>query len=293
MAEALLPFISDKHLALLSPVVVYWAYSFVFYVLDEWHPQWLEAYRIHTPEELATRNRVSKAAVARDVLIQHGIQTVIGMAVLGNDAERPSTSYIYSLARLFTAFVLLDTWQYCWHRYMHVNKYLYRTLHSRHHRLYVPYAFGALYNHPIEGLIMDTLGSGLAHMVCGLSTREAIVFFCLSTAKTVDDHCGYVLPWDPLQFIFHNNAKYHDIHHQSFGFTKNYSQPYFVVWDRWCGTMYEPPSESVQNDVVRPSNDHGAIAVKSTTTPLTKKTVDEKTVRSRLASAAPVVIRDS
>lgn len=48
------------------------------------------------------------------------------------------------------------------------------------------------------------------------------------TGAAVDDHCGYVFPWDPLQFFFNNNAQYHDIHHQSYGFTKNFSQPFFT-----------------------------------------------------------------
>lgn len=97
---------------------------------------------------------------------------------------------------------------------MHNNTYLYKTLHSVHHRLYVPYAFGALYNHPLEGFLLDTLGAGLAEYVAGMTTREAMLLFTISTMKTVDDHCGYKLPFDPLQIIFANNADYHDIHHQ-------------------------------------------------------------------------------
>ena len=91
------------------------------------------------------------------------------------------------------------------------------TFHSRHHRLYVPYAFGALYNHPFEGFLLDTLGAGIAFKLTGMSTRQAMWFFTGSTLKTVDDHSGYALPWDPLQFITSNNAAYHDIHHQSWG----------------------------------------------------------------------------
>jgi len=46
-------------------------------------------------------------------------------------------------------------------------------------------------------------------------------FFTGSTIKTVDDHCGYALPFDPLQLITSNNAGYHDIHHQSWGIKVN------------------------------------------------------------------------
>jgi len=108
----------------------------------------------------------------------------------------------------------MDTWQYFLHRLFHVNKYLYRTFHSVHHRLYVPYAFGALYNHWFEGLVLDTLGAAVAHSLSLMSVRQAILLFTFSTLKTVDDHCGYALPFDPFQFMFGNNAPYHDIHHQ-------------------------------------------------------------------------------
>lgn len=97
---------------------------------------------------------------------------------------------------------------------MHVNKFLYKRFHSWHHRLYVPYAFGSLYNHPVEGFVLDSLGAVLAETFTFMSTRQAMLLFTFSTLKTVDDHCGYNLPWDPLQMLTGNNADYHDIHHQ-------------------------------------------------------------------------------
>lgn len=98
------------------------------------------------------------------------------------------------------------------HRTAHQVTYLYRTIHSWHHRLYVPYAFGALYNHPFEGFALDTCGSVLAHELVGFTTRQALLFFIVSTMKTVDDHCGFAFPWDPFQHVTGNNADYHDIH---------------------------------------------------------------------------------
>ena len=97
---------------------------------------------------------------------------------------------------------------------MHMNTFLYKTFHSVHHRLYVPYAYGALYNHPLEGFLLDSVGAGLAEAIACMTTREAILLFVVSTLKTVDDHCGYSFPWDPLQMMSSNNADYHDIHHQ-------------------------------------------------------------------------------
>jgi len=137
------------------------------------------------------------------------------------------------------AIIWVDTWQYFMHRAMHMNRFLYNWLHSRHHRLYVPFAYGALYNHPGEGFFMDILGAGLGYMVTGMTVRQGMVFFTCSTIKTVDDHCGYALPWDPLQHLTSNNAAYHDIHHQTWGIKTNFSQPFFTFWDRFLGTTWQ------------------------------------------------------
>lgn len=136
------------------------------------------------------------------------------------------------------AILIVDTWQYFLHRAMHMNKFLYTTLHSRHHRLYVPYAFGALYNHPLEGFLLDTLGTGFAYLVTGMTVRQGMWFFTCTTIKTIDDHCGYAFPWDPLQQITSNNAAYHDVHHQSWGIKTNFSQPFFTFWDRVLDTAW-------------------------------------------------------
>jgi sphinganine C4-monooxygenase len=136
-------------------------------------------------------------------------QFLTAMYVSSYGVYSACTMYSQSLSVRF----FIDTWQYFLHRLMHTNKFLYRQFHSWHHRLYVPYAFGSLYNHPVEGFVLDTLGAALAEMLTGMSTRQATMLFTFSTLKTVDDHCGYNLPFDPLQ-LFGNNADYHDIHHQ-------------------------------------------------------------------------------
>lgn len=137
--------------------------------------------------------------------------------------------------------MVLDTWQYFMHRYMHHNKFLYRHIHSQHHRLVVPYAFGALYNHPVEGLLLDTIGGALSFLLSGMSPRTSIFFFSFATLKTVDDHCGLWLPGNLFHLFFRNNSAYHDIHHQLYGNKYNFSQPFFVMWDRILGT-YMPYS---------------------------------------------------
>ena len=173
------------------------------------------------------------------------IITVNGHAVLAPAfapwemvAAKAIYHFVIPALQFFLGIFIVDTWQYFWHRGMHMNKWLYTAFHSRHHRLYVPYAYGALYNHPVEGFLLDTLGAGVAYLITGMTTRQTMWFFSICTIKTVDDHCGYALPFDPLQHLTGNNASYHDIHHQSWGIKTNFSQPFFTFWDHALGTVW-------------------------------------------------------
>ncbi|KAF5383582.1 hypothetical protein D9615_003703 [Tricholomella constricta] len=264
--------IPDHHLALAGPIVAYWSLSLFFHFLDISGWKWLDKYRIHDSAEVQSRNRATRSEVVWAVLLQQVIQTILGLFWLSDEMKVANHSgqlqaiaarlqplvewavdeqnaghvlsdlvyYVYWWAipscQFLCAMFIIDTWQYFLHRLMHVNKYLYKKFHSVHHRLYVPYAFGSLYNHPVEGFLLDSLGAALAELLTGMSTRQATLLFIFSTFKTVDDHCGYSLPFDPLQLITGNNADYHDIHHQTIGIKSNFSQPFFIHWDSLLGT---------------------------------------------------------
>ena len=269
--------ISDKSLSLISPVIAYWVVSLFFHFLD--NVESLDKYRIHPPEELTKKNKVTVSQVVWAVLVQQVVQTILGIITLDDIDEtmtindhkyamikqsgyvtlffkillgpqltkdilgsygKSITHWVYwwgipALQFLWACFVM-DTHQYFLHRLFHINKFLYRHIHSVHHRLYVPYAFGALYNHPIEGFLLDSCGALLAHTVSFMTTRQAIVMFTFSTYKTCYDHAGAQYPFDPFKYIFTNTSDYHDIHHQHFGLKYNFSQPFFVHWDDIFGT---------------------------------------------------------
>jgi len=74
---------------------------------------------------------------------------------------------VQGAARWMVGMLVFDAWQYCIHRAMHESKWLYNSFHSVHHRLLIPYAWGALYNHPVEAFLLDTLGSLVTILVPG------------------------------------------------------------------------------------------------------------------------------
>ncbi|XP_004228378.1 sphinganine C4-monooxygenase 1 [Solanum lycopersicum] len=228
--------VSDELLGTILPIVVYWVYSGLYCLLGG-----MENYRLHTKKDEDEKNLVTKKEVVKGVLLQQVVQSVVAtvlFAVTGNDGDSDGNQhgFLVLVRQLFLAMVILDTWQYFMHRYMHQNKFLYKHIHSQHHRLVVPYAFGALYNHPLEGLLLDTIGGALAFLFSGMSPRASIFFFSFATIKTVDDHCGLWLPGNLFHIVFKNNSAYHDIHHQLYGSKYNFSQPFFVTWDRILGT---------------------------------------------------------
>ncbi|KAG7660391.1 SUR2 [[Candida] subhashii] len=272
--QSLIPGIPDGILALIAPIVAYWSYATFFHILDIY--ELAEKYRIHPSEEEESRNKVTLHEVVRDVIFQHIIQTIVGYIVYCIDPINSTGDEFYkmwslkqkygflpdimvyycymygiSILKVVVAICIIDSWQYWLHRIMHVNKTLYKRFHSRHHRLYVPYAYGALYNDPVEGFLLDTLGTGIAGLITGLSHRESIFLYTFATLKTVDDHCGYRLPFDIFQIIFPNNSVYHDIHHQIWGIKNNFSQPFFTIWDTVNNTQYKFVNEykELQNHI--------------------------------------------
>ena len=90
-------------------------------------------------------------------------------------------------------------------------------MHVQHHRLYVSYAYGAVYASWLETIFQDVLSFVMAGEIAQLSARQSMIFGSLATIKTISDHCGYAFPWDPFRLVNDNGAVFHDLHHQSWG----------------------------------------------------------------------------
>ncbi|XP_041014686.1 sphinganine C4-monooxygenase 1-like [Juglans microcarpa x Juglans regia] len=250
--------ISDELLGTFVPIVVYWVYSGIYVLLGSF-----ENYRLHSKKDEYEKNLVSKGTVVKGVLLQQIVQAIVAILLFTVTQDEGAVdgprSSLFVLARQFiTAMLVLDTWQYFMHRYMHHNKFLYKHIHSQHHRLVVPYAFGALYNHPLEGLLLDTIGGALSFLLSGMSPRASIFFFSFATIKTVDDHCGLWLPGNLFHTFFQNNTAYHDVHHQLYGNKYNFSQPFFIMWDRILGTYmpYSLEKRAAGGFEARPTRDY-------------------------------------
>ncbi|KAI3894415.1 hypothetical protein MKX03_016921 [Papaver bracteatum] len=233
-------YLSDETMSIISPVVVYWLYSGFYHILPP-----LDHYRLHTRKENAAKNVVPIPTVIKAVLLQQLIQTTLSYllfwvsnSMLSSSEVVVQTSFPIQLLQFIVAMLVTDAWQYFGHRYMHQNKFLYQHIHSLHHRVVVPYAFGTFYNHPLDGLLLDTFGGIASMLISGMTARTSVFFFSFTIIKAIDDHSGLWLPqYNLFQLIFPCNTAYHDIHHYGVrGIKYNYSVPFFTFWDKLYGT---------------------------------------------------------
>ncbi|OMO54811.1 Fatty acid hydroxylase [Corchorus capsularis] len=231
--------LSDEFLGAVMPVIVYWVYSGFYIVLEPY----CHNYRLHSKQDEDQKNLVSKSTAVKGVLLQHFLQATVALfifVVTGPSETEPSTkessSFMVIVKQIIIAMLVMDTYQYFVHRLLHHNKFLYRRLHSIHHRLVVPYGFGANYSDPFEAFLFDTVSGALSFLISGMSARTSIYFYSLATIKSVDDHCGLVIPGNPFHILFRNNTAYHDLHHQLHGGKYNFSHPFFIMWDKIMGT---------------------------------------------------------
>ncbi|CAL1363346.1 unnamed protein product [Linum trigynum] len=239
-------YVSDETMGTFAPIVVYWLYAGFFQAMLA--SGFLDKHRLHTREEGEKKNLVPLSSVIKGVLLLQILQIAtahfyFSLTSTGVAAEMTiQPSIPIQILQIILAMFVMDAWQYFGHRYMHHNKFLYRHVHSQHHRLVVPQAVGAMYNHPLEALLLDMGGGVVSLLISGMTPRTEVIFLCLASIKGVDDHCGVWFPNGAggnnvvLHLLVANRSAYHDVHHQSRGGKYNFSQPFFSFWDRLMGT---------------------------------------------------------
>ncbi|KAL9632287.1 MAG: hypothetical protein Q9204_003853 [Flavoplaca sp. TL-2023a] len=129
--------------------------------------------------------------------------------------------YLYPAWQYTLALIVVDTWIYFTHRLCHINRTLYRIVHAQHHRLYVSYAYGAVYAHWLETLFLDILSFVLAGEIAKLTARQSMVF----GARHIPKQFSFPQPPKPKEKLTPNPSQY------------NFST-YTTFWDNLLGTTW-------------------------------------------------------
>ncbi|MQL98661.1 hypothetical protein Taro_031362 [Colocasia esculenta] len=229
------------------PIAVYWIGSGIYAILMGSMKQ----HRLFTDEDEDTKNLVTRRQALAIVVFNQVTQVAVvtlsmllgakeGVKSHAGDTRLPL--YLLRVAGQLAAAVLVyDAWLFWWHRATHESKFLYKHFHSVHHRLVVPYSYGAQCIHPIDSLFGDSVGAVMTSFVSGMSPTISAVFFTIVTLKGLDDHSGLWFPGSPTSRFLSSNSALHAFHHQPHGIKYNYSNFLFTIWDRLLGT-YMPCS---------------------------------------------------
>ena len=135
------------------------------------------------------------------------------------------------------AFVIDDIFFYFYHRWLHENKYMLKTVHSIHHRATKPFPLEYLYAHPIEwmlGMIGAFLGFAILFIFMPVNIYAFWIFGALRNLHEIHIHSDLELPVSSKIPLL-SKTKHHDDHHAKL--TGNYSST-FMWMDRLFKTNF-------------------------------------------------------
>jgi methylsterol monooxygenase len=145
------------------------------------------------------------------------------------------------------AFMLVEDFVFYWaHRTFH-RPTLYKKIHKTHHEFVVPTAIAALYAHPIEFVLANSLpvmAGPFLLCVLGIPVHLGVlwIWLFLRVLETLDGHSGYNFRlWFPHKLIYGAGAQPHDEHHSKFN--GNFAS-FFHHWDKIHGSTLETKRRS-------------------------------------------------
>jgi len=165
----------------------------------------------------------------------------------------PIPSWTTIIALVFFCQVMEDFTFYWSHRLLHEVPYLYKNIHKQHHEFTSPFAWTAVYAHPLEFLLGNVIPASAGVLVLlpfGILLHPIIIWSWLALRLwyTTDVHCGYSFPWAPEKIfgIVYAGPAHHDYHHKAFN--GNYSSTLRYL-DLIFGTEIYPPKKEIREKI--------------------------------------------
>ncbi|MGC5327438.1 sterol desaturase family protein [Brevibacillus sp. SYSU BS000544] len=122
---------------------------------------------------------------------------------------------------------------YLLHRALH-TRFLFKHVHSVHHRVTVPWAITGNYMHPVEFILIATCVLA-GPVLLGSHVVTIWIWIVFRQWLAANEHCGYEFPWNPNRiFPFYDGVAYHDYHHSK---NKGNYAAFTGLWDRVFNTM--------------------------------------------------------
>lgn len=204
-----------------------------FYGLDHW--SWVKRYKIY-PDVRVTW---AQAKSCLSLIMWNQLMFILPISVL-QCALTPDTVFPRIAPTLFEflwqpyiALVIFDVFFFIWHVIFHRVRFLYRHVHSVHHRFSRVNVWVAQYDHPWELISLGFLGT-ISPMLIGAHPLNGWAFMMLNDWVGADSHAGYDLPYLPHRWVpFWGGPVKHAMHHER---PLTNFEPYLTWVDRLFGT---------------------------------------------------------
>ena len=99
------------------------------------------------------------------------------------------------------------------HRGLHESRWLFKNVHSIHHRIMTPWAITGNYMHPVEFVLTGTVML-IGPLLVGAHVVTLYIWIVLREWEAAEGHAGYDFPWSPTHLMpFSDGATHHDFHH--------------------------------------------------------------------------------
>jgi sterol desaturase/sphingolipid hydroxylase (fatty acid hydroxylase superfamily) len=215
----------------------FWVGVGVYTLMDR--KKWAARFKIQA-NRYAADKQVKKAA---RVILKHQIFILLPLllmsyplfARLGMNFSWTDWPLWWVVALQIPLFMLIEDFLFYWaHRFFH-HPLLYKKIHKIHHEFVTPTAIAALYAHPLEFIIANSLPVMAGpFLLCALGLPVHIgtlwLWLVIRVLETLDGHSGYDFRlWFPHKLIYGAGARPHDAHHSKFN--GNFAS-FFHHWDR-------------------------------------------------------------
>ena len=142
--------------------------------------------------------------------------TGLGLYFFSNYIIRDFISINWLFLEVIVVLFVDDIYFYFFHRFMHENRYVYKKIHSIHHRATTPFPSEYLYTHPLEwmgGMPGPFIGMLL---LGGISTYSFWALLVIRNLHELDIHSGIKSNIIVKFLPFLGTNEHHDLHHSKF-----------------------------------------------------------------------------
>ncbi|PXF50094.1 Methylsterol monooxygenase 1-3 [Gracilariopsis chorda] len=149
---------------------------------------------------------------------------------IGITRDGPIPKPLVMLIQIAYFFLVEDFLNYWFHRWLHLP-WLYKHIHSVHHKYDSPFGLVAAYAHPAEVVIL-AIPTFVGPVAVGPHLYTLMIWQAFRNFEAIDIHSGYEFPYS-LKTLFpaYAGTKHHDYHH--YMHSGNFASIF-----TWCDRLY-------------------------------------------------------